>query len=485
MQKMLRWTGAIAALAGLVAAAGTPVRGAGLTIVRPRDGDTVREQVKVVIPRSAVPPNGFASLYVNGHFRIAQAPASDASKPITFFWDTKAKLTDTSLPEEQRITQDGEHVLEVRTYTDDGRMAERAAVNVRVANRVPIREGQPIRLAYRFRVGDATKYTYRYEMKASGTQNAPGAGPTAATGASTVPDMNYTEFSKVVTHVEDVHGGKAFLRERRMNPVTLAFGDVPQSVPVDESSRYFDMLPTGQTTLSTAMTRELRFPLYNQLYLPGRSVRVGDSWKGPIKIWAGALGGKPITIPATHTLEAVEWEHGQPAARIKSTYKGAGKLNLPYAGINDGEIEISGTSITHYSPSRGKILRAVHELDGTLKLDTNQMPQGGAPGGYGSPSPYGAPGGPGAPGYGTPGYGTPSYGTPGYGTPSGPPGGPPGYGGPSGAPGGPAGYGAPGGYPGGAGGEIYDPSANQGGPIPGVPVYATYSLKIRAVAKVG
>jgi hypothetical protein len=48
----------------------------------------------------------------------------------------------------------------------------------------------------------------------------------------------------------------------------------------------------------------------------------------------------------------------------------------------------------------------------------------------------------------------------------------PGYGGGPG--GGPGSYGTPG----------YDPTANQGGPIPGVPIYQTYSLKIHAVSTV-
>src|SRR6266542_4794192 len=138
MRKLMRWTGAAVVLAGLVGMPSAPARAAGLTLLRPRDGDTVRETVKVVIPASAIPPNGFASLFVDGVFRVAQAPASNSGKPLAFFWDTKAKLTDTSLPEDKRSVEDGEHAVEVRTYTDDGRMAERAAVNVRVANRVPI-----------------------------------------------------------------------------------------------------------------------------------------------------------------------------------------------------------------------------------------------------------------------------------------------------------------------------------------------------------
>jgi hypothetical protein len=309
-------------------------------------------------------------------------------------------------------------------------------------------------------------------MKATGTQSA---------GAqATVPDINYKEFSKVALVVEDINQGVAFMRERRLSPVTVSYGDASQAVPISDSSRYFSALPNGNTIPSTAMAREKRVPFFGPLYLPARSVRVGASWRGPIMVWGGAYSTDPITMMATHTLEAMEWEHGVPTARIRSTYKGKQKVENGFANIPEAEIEVSGTSIFHFAPSKGKVVRAVHELDGTLRIDANQAPAGGAPGGspgYGAPG-YGGPGGP--PG-GAPGYGGPPGGAPGYG---GPPGGAPGYGGP---PGGAPGYGAPGGaapYGGAGGAPIYDPAANQGGPIPGVPIYATYGLKIRAVATV-
>src|SRR5262245_39476763 len=306
MRRVVGWARPGVAMIGLALAAGGPARASGLSLVRPHEGDTVREKVRVVVPRSAIPPNGFASLFIDGVFRVAQAPAPNSQKPLSFLWDTKAILSDTSLPAAQRSVQDGEHVIEVRTYTDDGRMAERAAINVKVANKLPISKGSPIFLGYRFRPGDATKYVFTYDLKASGVQNNPGSGPAA------LPEINYKEFTKVTAFVEDVEGGKAFMRERRASPITISYGDVAQSVPVDESSRYFTLFPTGFLERSTAMIREKRTPLYNQLFLPARSIRVGQSWRGAVKIWGGAFATSVVALPAVNTLEAVEWEHGVP-----------------------------------------------------------------------------------------------------------------------------------------------------------------------------
>src|SRR5262249_57367460 len=103
--------------------------------------------------------------------------------------------------------------------------------------------------------------------------------------------------------------------------------DVAQSVPVDESSRYFTLFPTGFLERSTAMIREKRTPLYNQLFLPARSIRVGQSWRGAVKIWGGAFSTSVVALPAGNTLEAVPWEHGVPPARLHSTHPAKPELH--------------------------------------------------------------------------------------------------------------------------------------------------------------
>src|SRR5438128_988390 len=80
-----------------------------------------------------------------------------------------------------------------------------------------------------------------------------------------LPEINSKGFAKVTAFVEDVQGGQAFMRERRTSPITISYGDVAQSVPVDESSRYFTLYSTGFLVRSAAMSREKRTPLYNQL----------------------------------------------------------------------------------------------------------------------------------------------------------------------------------------------------------------------------
>jgi hypothetical protein len=470
--------------AGLLAAS-LPASAA-LRILKPANGSTVREKVQVVVPRADVPQSGFVALYVDGRFIVAQSPSRNPSQPLALAWNTKGKLPESVGGEPAEIT-DGTHTLEVRSYNNAGDLLESRKITVRVDNDLAVRRGQPILLAYRFRVGDITPYNHRVEVVATPTSGAVTVSP------GTTAEMKLVENAGFKVFVEDVVDGKAFMRERRESPVLVSLNDQRTPYPVDSSSRYFDMDRTGQVDRTLAMERERRHALVNVIRLPGRSVRVGESWRSPVRISMGDFIPGPLVVTAKHTLSGVVWAYGRPAAKIVSTYEGNVKIALANLGIPTGDFKYKGKSTTLFAPSVGRVLRATHELDGDLTIDLLQQ-QGnqvgpvaggfapslgggvgagyGAPGGrgYGAPSgaggsPYAPPGA--TPGYGPPGggYGGPPGGSPGYGPPGG------GYGGPPGAGGYPGGYG---GYPGSYGGT--DPGAYGG--TPAQPTTQTYKTKI-------
>ncbi len=143
-------------------------------ISRPRDGATVRETVRVQIPRAGVPENGYLALTIDGRFRIALAvPPVGVGRSdlmawdrntIAFLWDTKAISTDTQLTEEQRVVQDGPHTLQVAALDADGRRIGVQQVRVTVGNRIPApADGVP--LAYKFSLGETTYYAQHTEVE--------------------------------------------------------------------------------------------------------------------------------------------------------------------------------------------------------------------------------------------------------------------------------------------------------------------------------
>src|SRR5690348_14754916 len=89
----------ILSAAGLIEQA--HAQGAPFTIRRPPDGATVREKVRVEIPRASIPPGGFVAVYVDGKFEVAVPPPENSSaRDFSWVWDTK-----------DMDVSDGEHTI--------------------------------------------------------------------------------------------------------------------------------------------------------------------------------------------------------------------------------------------------------------------------------------------------------------------------------------------------------------------------------------
>lgn len=452
-----------------------------LEIQTPRDGATVREKVQIVIPRTNIPPNGFLALYIDNEFIVAQSPSTTQRGPVVFVWDTKQPRGKIGLTAEQRDFAEGEHVLEVRSYNQEGGVVERDQVSVLLNNRVPTPNRQPVRLSYKFRVDDKLTYQLRTEIEATSTGTSGGASPYPAGGypgaysggAAGFPGpggafpgpgvsgesgaggpgfpggvgfdpngasqtQSYTEFRKVTVHVADNAGAMALLREFPENPITVISNGTKQPVQVPAISRYYFLTAQGDDRVTAAMRRQGQEPFYNVIRLPANSIRVGDEWKATVNISLGAYIPERIEVVATNVVEAVEWELGSPSARIRSTYTWSGKLSIPTMGISEADCKLKGSSVIHFAPATGRPLRAVHNLDGDVVVDLSRpQAQGGVSGG-----------GPGMPGIAPgafPGAGGPAMAGPGMAGPGGP--------------------GMPGGY---TGGSVLTPQK------------ATYKAKIRA-----
>src|SRR5438874_6909855 len=78
-KRMKRWTvwaasaalGAPLAVGALATVARAAFQSAGpeLVVASPKDGARVRERVKVIVPPSSVPKDGFVAVYVDGQFK--------------------------------------------------------------------------------------------------------------------------------------------------------------------------------------------------------------------------------------------------------------------------------------------------------------------------------------------------------------------------------------------------------------------------------
>src|ERR1041385_9272500 len=80
-----------------------------VTIRRPKDGTTVREKLRIEIPRDSIHTGGFVALYVDDTFAVALPPEEQeeggSKTPFTYIWDTKGT----------GVT-DGEHTVRAVLY---------------------------------------------------------------------------------------------------------------------------------------------------------------------------------------------------------------------------------------------------------------------------------------------------------------------------------------------------------------------------------
>jgi len=484
-----------------------------LEIQQPKDGATVREKVKIVVPRASIPAEGFVSVYIDRRFIAAVAPLSaeeieekkmKPDAPLTYVWDTQAPppASDSTLAVSEKIPQDGPHIIEIVSHRSDGSEAERARVQVELRNQVVVAPTQPARLWYGGKVGE--QYVLEHEVDLQ--LNAGEAGTSRSGRAQAVAPgpskLSHKETARYLVSMEDVEnaGTVGFWRERRESPLTVVTNELKQSVRVEDSSRYYGLRRNGDVRVPKVMERERREPILNPLTLPGRLHQVKDAFNTDLRINLGAYIPGALKVSNLQAkVEGVEWQRGERCVRIRLTYNaGTEKLDINSLRIRQGDFSITqGASTIWFSETTNRVIRAEHEVTGNLTVDVAQLSGGssGYPGGLGGEaapgdtgtsggySPYGMPGGGSSYSpYGMPGgsSGMPPYGSSAgsmYGAPpgysGGAPGGssyPPGYGSSAGAPPGTSGYsGGSGGYPGGSSGYPGGSSGYPGGSSGGYP----------------
>ncbi len=121
------------------------------TIRRPLDGSTVRENVKIRIPRSGISDRQYIGVTVNGRFIEAAIPEQEGDDWV-YTLDTKAM----DVP-------DGACTIELVLYQDNGDqgsvVVDRTSVDVTVDNFTSIgADPEGVRLRYRFPVGSELIY---------------------------------------------------------------------------------------------------------------------------------------------------------------------------------------------------------------------------------------------------------------------------------------------------------------------------------------
>jgi hypothetical protein len=149
-------------------------------VAGPQNGATVRETVKIRIPRMALDGVKYLSLGVDGKFRagvMVPAPGQKVDtdfivsdgKPlsmVTLLWNTKAKVRDAEKDVILDGVDDGPHTLELIAYDAGNKKLGKQTLTLTVNNRGDLRmPSDGIALAYRFAVGEQVKYKQRTDLE--------------------------------------------------------------------------------------------------------------------------------------------------------------------------------------------------------------------------------------------------------------------------------------------------------------------------------
>lgn len=382
------------------------------TIVKPGDGAKVRETVPITMPRNSVPEGSFIGITIDGKFLEAVVPKPNAAKTHLVYWlDTK-----------KMGIVDGWHQLGVTLFSNvNGRQqaVDRSEVKVHVGNHAGINVPEN-GLAIRYRYLRGSKWTYGVTVgldlsTLSEAQNKLGG------RAAQLPFAQ--ENWRFMFSIEDVRNGLGLVRsqflpyrgkdyivmqsagdegatqhfQRDFAPLYRLLKPTGAEVYADIPT-YYNISGTGAGELDTLLIGAMTLPI-----LPTDRLQVGESWQGAMDIAASSIATVRLTgkaanrIPARGTFEAVEWEQGEPCAKLRyeieqaSGDRGSKELELAGREFKDND-RLRIEQLVWVSLRNGKLIRQDMVMEADTKVTTNSGGPGGgmaAPGG--EPGPAGGP----------------------------------------------------------------------------------------------
>lgn len=345
------------------------------TIRKPLDSATVREKVRVEIPRASVSkPGSFVAFFIDDKFVVAQAPEGDAKskEPFIYVWDTKS--TDAS---------DGEHTIKAVLFEaaagGNGSVTEAGSTSVKVTIANKITDGpNSLRLRYRYREGESLEYARSGSTKLKGGEQQGAAG----TGDTELGSVR----SRLLIGIEDTRGGEdvSLVRNKLTSLSLLTNGQEITASPDQLSESMYQELDTrGKVLYETGNLAGLAefsqdgVPVGNTLelpLLPESPVSVGSTWRQPLQ--RIDIPGVPAALQPKvlleSKLEGLEWENNRPAAKIVETYTGELKTPIRVSGMLITTPSVTYKRTIYFAYKSGVLLRIARDL--TIKGRTMDGP---------------------------------------------------------------------------------------------------------------
>lgn len=340
----------LVSLAAVLLWSGVATAQAEIKIARPLDGATVREKVKILVPAWCVPVDGFVAYYVDNRFRCAVA-SEPGDQYFAYSWDTKAVDPDPALSAEARRPRDGRHTIAVQVCDAAGKgQGPKKEITVYVKNNASAdMPAGGLKLRYNHKPGVVNRYRFKYTLDVKSIQGATTAARSAGEAVEGAEGVIKRSVESGIEKNTSLVRQKlvGLLRMYQSGQPVPAVGISPKAAYHIEDSlgRIVDMITSSSP--GTAVTIDLP-------NLPEQKIRIGDTWTQPEKVFRNALTGEAATFVTTNTLEGLEWEHGFPCAKIRSTFSGQAKI--PFSVLFVEPVSVRGETITYFAYDVGKVV---------------------------------------------------------------------------------------------------------------------------------
>ncbi len=331
-------------------------------ITSPKAGQVVKQSVKLTAIKDR-PDEGYVSFFVDDMFVAA------LTQPFSINWDVKEFVAVAErLRDEYRSGErvgspvtvpaiDGEHTVRVVAYDNTGEVTGEDTLTFTVTNSIKL-EGDPaVRLKYGFELLQESIYDIDTNLALEV------AGPAAISSKG----KSFEKLRDIVTRSQGAEGGMIYRKslqgwKQQMGSARL-LDDAGKSltfnmdlVGVQEFVRGDDFKP---------------FICSPYVPLPGKPVRVKESWHGKIPV---SIEGQQFDLTGTSTLQNLEWESGYKCAKIVSTFSGGAQVPAEVGGqLAMVKGDISGTKTTWLDYGTGRIIKVTQALTGKATVTSAQL----------------------------------------------------------------------------------------------------------------
>lgn len=373
-----------------------------LTLIAPTEGQTVRENVRIVLPISALPGLGsegqgqFVSIYIvdSEGEKFVQAVSANAGYKkdgtVTFLWNSKAKYYDPNQPMKEVRFKDGRYTMKIALNGDEGASSDSATVNINLKNRVDRTNPAPaVPLVNHLAFGQINTYGIASDVEIFDFVGLPILGGLGIRGKY-----------QVVQSVEDARpDGQLMIRCRIDEGCYVEQGGSKSYLYTDREIRpqlYRLVTKYGNVVKANVFSKQGMNTIMDVLpVLPGKAVKEGDSWPSAFNLKIEGLT-ELIPLAGTSQLDSFEWQNGQECAKIVSQMAGTSRIIMSGGKIRSLNDTVNAGVVTYFSYKTGKMLKSEINLEfqaivdqGTGSFVDDSGPSPSPATGPSSSSPYG------------------------------------------------------------------------------------------------